>query len=357
MNRKINMRPVVLGIVMIVLLLIFIPTTVRASSDIEVILNDDVDPKLEELTVKMHYEVIQAWHHSDKRWSNEKLGIFVPDSKLGGDIQQLERYLIPDTGYPFDVPLPYEVIQAMNQGKKISMKVESAHPGYKLEHVMNYLDQPEKYPVTISGNSMRIMMHPFFNYETAPDGSLIGHMDANFDINLNIPFAKQMFGMNTYSVFGNGLNARPMASSFASGINSDKGELHFSRIDPKTGVIKPSYMLKITNTGQMVPSAGLRVGASEGVFNNAGGFGLSFQYPLNFRFFVEGEGKSDIVMRALELIDEDGKVIESFRRNIDPADPFNQSKQTLVRTSTSPVGASTLDPEKTYKLRATDIKF
>ena len=189
MSKRINTRPIVLGIIMVALFFVLFPTSARASG-MDVILRGDVDPRLEEIAVRYHHESIQAWHHSDKRWSNEKLGMSIPDSVIGGDLRLLKSHLIPDTGYPFDVPLPYEVIQAMNEGKKVTVKVESAHPGFKLEHMMNYLDQPERHPVTISGNNMRIMMHPYFNYELDPISgtALLGHMEANFDINLNIPF-------------------------------------------------------------------------------------------------------------------------------------------------------------------------
>lgn len=358
MNRKINMRPVVLGVMMVVLLLIFMPTTARASSDIEVILNDEVDPKLEEIAVKYHHQTIQAWHHSGKYWSNETLGITVDDSKLEGDIHNLQQHIVkPSAGYPFEFTLPYEVIQALNEGKRVVVKVESGHPGFKLEHIMNNLSQPEEYPVIISGNKMKITMHPYFNYEVDPilGTALVGLRDAGLPINMNVPFVRQMYGMNVYSVYGNGVTAGQAGANFTDATNVG-GHLTYDMINPD-GTLKPGYQVKLLGTTKTVPSAGLRIGQSTGVFKSSGAFGLSFGYPLNFRFFVEGEGKSDIVMRELELIDEDGKVIESFRRNIDPADPFNQSKQTLVRTSTSPVGASTLDPEKTYKLRATDIKF
>lgn len=350
MNRKINMRPIVLGIMMIVLLLVFIPTIARASSDIEVILNDEVDPKLEEIAVKYHHQTIQAWHHSGKYWSNETLGITVQDSELGGDLRFLKEFIVPDEGYPFEFSLPYEVIQALNGGKRVVVKVESGHKWINLGQFMNDIDQPEKYPVTISGNKMRIIMHPYFNYETESMGRLLTYEDRGIFTSIQMPFVRQMYGMNVYSVYGNGIAAGQAGANFTDATNAG-GHLTYDMINPD-GTLKPGYQVKILGTSKVVPSAGLRIGQSEGVFKATGGFGLSFHYPLNFRFFIEGEGKSDIVMRELDLIDEDGKVVESFRRNIDPADPFNQSKQTLVRTSTSPVGASTLDPEKTYKLRA-----
>jgi len=350
LNRRINMRPVVFGVIMVVLLLIFMPTTARASSDIELILNDEVDPKLEEIVSKYHHQTIQAWHHSGGYWQNLTLGIKVDDDKLGGDLDQLERYIIPEEGYPFEMTLPYEVVQAMNEGKKVVAKVESSHPGFKLEHIMKDLSQPEKYKVTISGNKMKILMHPAFNYETK-DGLLVMYQDKGIFTKVDIPFVKQMFGKNGFSLYTASGGYYGGDAAYSNYADTAANNSIVPSIMNADGTLHAGYMIDTEGHGS-VPSSSIRIGQSAGVFQAGGAFGLSFNYPLNFRFFVEGEGKSDIVMRELELIDENGKVIESFRRNIDPADPFNPSKQTLIRTSTSPEGASVLDPEKIYKLRA-----
>ena len=348
-------RHFTITLIMVLLLLPLFASSVRAAPEIEFTFEEEVDPKLQEIASFMHYEVIQAWHHSGDRWSNEKLGIMVNDSQLGGDLRNLQKYLIPETGYPFEFNLPYEVIKAIGEGKKVVVKAESAHPGINIGQFMNYIDEPEKYPATVSGNKMKIMMHPYFNYERDPiiGTNLLGHLQAGFEIDLNIPFVKQMYGMNTYSVFGNGLYEKPMASTFTSGINNDRGELHFSRINPKTGAIYPGYSLKITDTGQMVSSSGLRVGQSEGVFRSSGAFGLSFHYPINFRFYVEGEGKSDMILTEFELVEKaTGKVIDSFKRSLDPIDPFNTAKQTITRIASSPKSARAVKSGEDYTVRA-----
>jgi len=70
-------------------------------------------------------------------------------------------------------------------------------------------------------------------------------------------------------------------------------------------------------------------------------------------FDVEKEGQSNIIMRELELIDpETGKVLESFKRDIDNLDPMNVNKQKLIRTNTNPYNASELKKDKVYKVRA-----
>ena len=61
--------------------------------------------------------------------------------------------------------------------------------------------------------------------------------------------------------------------------------------------------------------------------------------------------RSEMILREMELIDpETGKVLESFKRNLDPVDPFN--KQTIVATHNNIKGASTLKKGKTYKVKA-----
>lgn len=63
--------------------------------------------------------------------------------------------------------------------------------------------------------------------------------------------------------------------------------------------------------------------------------------------------EADMVMREIELVDaETGKVVESFKREIDNLDPFNSSKEKLIRTSSNPRNASGLEKNKKYILRA-----
>lgn len=63
--------------------------------------------------------------------------------------------------------------------------------------------------------------------------------------------------------------------------------------------------------------------------------------------------KADVIMRELELVDaETGKVIESFKREIDNLEPFNTNKEKLIRTNSDPRNASGLKKGKKYKVRA-----
>ena len=76
-------------------------------------------------------------------------------------------------------------------------------------------------------------------------------------------------------------------------------------------------------------------------------------YFTGAKIKVEPEGKADMIMRELELIDpETGKTIESFKREVDPLDPFNSKKEKLIRTSTRPQDSSSLEKNKKYKVRA-----
>lgn len=66
---------------------------------------------------------------------------------------------------------------------------------------------------------------------------------------------------------------------------------------------------------------------------------------------VQVGNKSEVVLREMELIDPtNGKVLESFKRNLDSSDPFN--KQTIQATHPNIKGASALTKGKTYKVRA-----
>ncbi len=349
MKRKISV--VTLLIFMILLFFQAFPDNAIAASEIEFTFQEKLDPKLEKIGSFYHYETIEAWHYSGGYWKNVKQGITVNDS-LVEDLRHLERYFIPSGGYPISFTLPYEVQQAISQGKKVVIQAESNHPNLHIGDMLKFIDQPAKYSVTVSGNKLSAMIHPVFNYEQSALGGFITFTDYGLGLSKEIPFVKQMYGSNGYSLFYKNGTSRGAWNGLSNYVYSPGSNL----IDIKTinpdGTFKSTYSINTDPYG-MTSTSDIRIGQSSGVFKSAGALGLLFGYPINFNFYVEGEGKSDIVMTEFELVEKaTGKVVDRFKRTIDPLDPFNSSKQTLTRTTSTVTKAPVVKAGVEYKIRA-----
>ena len=58
------------------------------------------------------------------------------------------------------------------------------------------------------------------------------------------------------------------------------------------------------------------------------GYQVTDWYFKDLRIKVSDKQEPNMVVRSLELVDkETGKIIESFRRHVDPLDPLNSSKK------------------------------
>lgn len=83
------------------------------------------------------------------------------------------------------------------------------------------------------------------------------------------------------------------------------------------------------------------------------GYQVTDWYFKTLRVKVTDKQEPNMVVRSLELVDKaDGKVIDSFKRYIDPLDPFNPDKQKLERTSNSNQMGAKVEKGKTYTLRS-----
>lgn len=316
-------RYYIITLIMVLMLLSLFALSVRAAPEIEFTFEEEVDPKLVPIAEYYHHEVVQAWHHSGGYWQNEKTGDRVDDDDLNGDLRHLERYLVPVEGYPIKFTLPYEVIQAYNEGKKIVSQAESKHSGIQIGQMLKFIDEPDEYMITINGNQLSAMIHPKFNFEEA-FGSLVSFNDYDFGLSEGMPFVRQMFGSNVYSLYNkNGSSRGKWAASSNYVYNSGAGLIGMPMNQPSglqsminaDGTLRPGYSINTTLGNSASDS--FRIGQSSGVFKAAGGLGLSFNYPINFKFYVEGEGQSDMIMTEFELVEKaTGKVIDSLRRTV-----------------------------------------
>lgn len=117
--------------------------------------------------------------------------------------------------------------------------------------------------------------------------------------------------------------------------------------------VADNYILK-TPSGQKI--LGFSNWSNKGIWRT-GGTAIQGNVQILDWYFnvvkIKVGGKSNMVMRELELIDpETGQVLESFKREVDNLDPMNISKQKIVWTNKSPYKASVLKRDKTYKVRA-----
>lgn len=313
--------------------------------------------KYELVESKRQYLSIGVWHYSGGYWGSydHEKGRFrfqIKDSEIpGGDIGMLDELVQEKQGgIPLYVDYPEEVKKALKEGKKVIVQVKSYGNNKTGDYIYD-INDTSKHKIEHTTNQAKITVPLIFNYQTDESGELIYFHHFGLDVGFKMPFVKQGFGNNGYSIYNrNGTRTGEWAAYWNWGQTPENGYLHPSIINPD-GTLKPGYKIKTTKGDY--DSSQIRIGAGSGVFRNGGALNLTFGYPFEFNFYIEKDIQADMIMRELELIDpETGQAIESFKREVDNLDPFNIAKQKLIRTNTNPRLASILSRDKTYIVRA-----
>lgn len=325
-----------------------------AAGGVKITFDETAPPGGKLLETTKEYETIQVWHSSGGVWTESVNNARIPDAVLEGDINNLQTKVV-GAGYPIDITFPASVKKAINEGKNVTVQIQTDKAYTEIGKMFNYIDQPEKHKITQTANGLRMMTFPIFNYEIDSDtGDIITYWDHNFKIKTQIPFVKHAYGYNGYSLYYKN-KPRPSSewASYSAYLETEANKvITLDMMDKTTGALKPGYSIKTRLNGAdfYVNSSDIKIG--QGTFENAGALGLSFNYPLKLNFYIEGDKKSDMILTKLELIDPDTGVIEEFKREVDNINPFDAAKEKLTRTSLDPKNASGLKADVKYTIRA-----
>lgn len=275
-----------------------------SNKKIEITFNENIDNNFELLKSTKQHKSIEVWHYSGNYWGNSK-GIIATDKQINNDLTNLEPAVIGKGGYSIELDYPEEVKKAIKDGKKVILQVKSygTHP---IGKYINFVEDTNKHTLSTVDNKLKFKTYPKFNYEEDElTGKAISYKAFNLKTKVTIPFVRQGFGSNGYSIFARDGRRHFGASYSAWGEGPKSNKIHPTIINPN-GTLKPGY--KIKTTSGMKNSGDIKIG--NGTFNGGGAVGLHFDYPFEFNFYIEKENKSNIIMRELELIDpETNKVI------------------------------------------------
>lgn len=320
----------------------------EASDKIQLTFDDDISDEYMLVKSVKQTPQIELWHYSGGYWGNSQIRI--TDKSLNYNLANLEPAVIGQGGYPLEVDYPDEVVKAMREGKKVLVQIKSSS-SYPIGDYVNYIEDPTQHQLTDMGGKLRIQTFPKFSYEIDDFNEVIDYSYFGIKTGVQIPFVKDGFGYNGYSIYYiKGTMPREWGSFAKWSDRPEDGKILPSIINPN-GTLKPGY--NIETTRGTFKSEEIRIGASAGVFNSGGAVAVQFIYPFEYNFYIEKENQSNMVLKELKLIDaKTGNVLESFVREVDNLDPMNIAKQKLIRTNTSPFNASILKREDTYKVVA-----
>jgi hypothetical protein len=220
------------------------------------------------------------WHYSGGYW---KVGNYGSDKITVSDSEMRNRgydAILADETAEFEILLPNVIRQKLAEKKQINCEVIGRNSS------LNDFFDADTINLAMDDTTLYFKAKPKFN--------LIHRMDLSFaDYGLNlsneVPLIDREYGYNIYSLFGNGESGAQAAGRLSRWDPDavEAGYVHPSMITGLNGALEGGHTIYIR--GSAVGSAGYRVG--DGTFAAGGAVGLSFSYPVLFRFYevVEAE--------------------------------------------------------------------
>lgn len=302
---------------------------------------------------------IEVWHSSGGYWSYQKIKIF--DGALKGNITQyLEEEVVNingDNGFLLQSPqTPDEIRKALDEGKDVIVQIKT-YTGAPIENFIRYTDEIDKHSIIDKGEKLEFKTYPRFSYERTPMGEPYAIGDFGLDNNIELPFVKDSYGENGWSIY-NAWGGRDFSgewgsySSWQEWNNAGGNKISYQKmLKDSSGRMEAGHDIE-TKRG-VYKSENIGVG-DIGVFKAGGATGLAFNYPLQYNYYIKEEGKieQDVIVTDLVLYkDIDGVDIEEigrFKRTLDPTDPLNPDKQSIIADSTNPDNAFSIDKDAKY---------
>ena len=217
---------------------------------------------------------LDLWHYSGGYW---KVGNAGSDKIVVSDTEMLNRGIdgvMAEEYAEFYVDIPTAALDIMNDGGQIIAKAFSHSAS------LNSLFDMDSAVLQIESSTLTFKVKPKFNLIPQRELSFLHY---NLPLANEVPLIDREYGYNIYSLFGNGESGAQAAGRLSRWDPDavEAGYVHPSMITGLNGALAGGHTIFIR--GSAVGSAGYRVG--EGTFAAGGAVGLSFSYPVLFRFY------------------------------------------------------------------------
>jgi hypothetical protein len=225
-------------------------------------------------------ESLDLWHYSGGYW---KVGNAGSDKIVVSDTEMLNRGIdgvMADEYAEFDINIPASAQAIINEGGQVVPKA------FTYSAALETLFDMESAEMLLEDGSLFFKVKPKFNLVPQRELSFLNY---NLNLSNEVPLIDREYGYNIYSLFGNGESGAQAAGRLSRWDPDavEAGYVHPSMITGLNGALEGGHTIYIR--GSAVGSAGYRVG--DGTFAAGGAVGLSFSYPVLFRFYevVEAE--------------------------------------------------------------------
>lgn len=225
-------------------------------------------------------ESLDLWHYSGGYW---KVGNAGSDKIVIDDTEMISRGIdgvLAEEYAEFYIDIPASAQAIINEGGQVVSKA------FSYSAALETLFDMESAEMLLEEGSLFFKVKPKFNL--IPE-RILSFIDYNLSLANEVPLIDREYGYNIYSLFGNGESGAQAAGRLSRWDPDavEDGYVHPSMITGLNGALEGGHTIYIR--GNAVGSAGYRVG--DGTFAAGGAVGLSFSYPVLFRFYevVEAE--------------------------------------------------------------------
>ncbi|MCF0151684.1 MAG: PKD domain-containing protein, partial [Firmicutes bacterium] len=225
-----------------------------------------------------HYDV---WHSSTGSWKLGAAGTVVDDSRVdiyGGITKYLESLKMQ---LSFSVPMPDDVKKALDKGRltNISVSPKHIHNNELIDEASIVVDFP-----SVGDSVVKFSAIPKFDFGVSSD-DLYTYFD--YDGPSDIFLLDESRGFNLWAVYKDGEKLGQASASFyyADPQLPKAGYADFTMLD-EGGALKPGGKIRITDgfTERSYDTDGLRIGASQSVYEGGGAVGYSFRYIMQVQY-------------------------------------------------------------------------
>lgn len=308
---------------------------------------------------------MEFWHYSGDYWKGA--GQVIKDSQFkqtDGGVADLGVLTLDNYTFSYEIEQESDLAKAIENGDKVYVNISSGNKNvalstlYDIQTEYDITSDINKFKTNEDGTLLasdatvklekegskwiiRITVKPKLNYYTEDFLSYKRPTSTGVGYGLNlykyIPFVKNEYGYQVYSMFGSGYNAA-MARGWVNQQNPysmegmPAGRLHPSMIYMSSntkdynGYLKSGYNITITPVNGIsrdIDSGKIHIG--EGTFRNAGAVGMHYDFPIALDIYVDNgkyaNGKVVTSYVKFAGVNEDGSPkYEKIKTEVEPAE-------------------------------------